>query len=66
MMKNQYKLVVEGEPPSKKGLELYDIQNDPSELKNLADKYPEIAEEMQSELRIWQESVLNSLTRADY
>jgi arylsulfatase A-like enzyme len=66
MMKNQYKLVVEGESPSKKGLELYDIQNDPSELKNLADKYPEIAEEMQSELRIWQESVLNSLTRADY
>jgi len=66
MMKDQYKLVVEGQSPNKNGLELYDLQNDPGETKNLADEYPEIAGEMQAELRKWQESVLNSLTGADY
>lgn len=66
IMKNQYKLIVEGKTPNDKGFELYDIQNDPGEIKNLADEYPEMVEEMQTELRKWQESVLNSLTGADY
>ncbi len=66
MMINQYKLVLEGQSPNKEGLELYDIQNDPGETINLADEYPDIVEEMQAELRQWQESVLNSLTGADY
>jgi arylsulfatase A-like enzyme len=66
MMKDQYKLIVEGETPNEKGYELYDIQNDPAETTNLADEYPEIADEMAADLRKWQESVLNSLTGADY
>ena len=66
IMKNQYKLVAEGETPNEKGFELYDIENDPGEVKNLADDNPGIVKEMQSELRKWQESVLNSLTGADY
>jgi len=66
IMKNQYKLVVEGETPNEKGFELYDIKNDPGEVENLADEHPDIVKEMQSELRKWQESVLNSLTGADY
>jgi arylsulfatase A-like enzyme len=66
MMKNQYKLVLEGQSPNKEGFELYDIQNDGGETKNLADEHPEIVEEMQTQLREWQESVLNSLTGADY
>jgi arylsulfatase A-like enzyme len=66
VMKEQYKLVVEGKAPNEKGFELYNIQNDPGELKNLADEYPEMVEEMLAELRKWQESVLNSLTGADY
>lgn len=66
MMKGQYKLVVEGKTPNGKGFELYDIQNDPGEKKNLADDYPEMVKEMQAEFRKWQESVLNSLTGADY
>ncbi len=66
MMKGKYKLVVEGNTPNEKGFELYDIQDDPGEKINLADEYPEIAEKMQFELRKWQESVLNSLTGADY
>ncbi len=66
MMKNQYKLVVEGKSPNEKGFELYDIQNDRGETINLADSFPEIVEEMQYQLHKWQESVLNSLTGADY
>jgi arylsulfatase A-like enzyme len=66
MMKDQYKLLVEGKTPNQKGYELYDIQNDPAETTNLADKYPEIVDEMAADLRTWQESVLKSLTGADY
>jgi len=66
MMNNQYKLVVEGKSPNEDGFELYDIQNDRGETKNLADSKPEIVEEMQIQLYKWQESVLNSLTGADY
>ena len=66
MMKHQYKLIVEGHSPGKSGFELYDIRNDPGEQINLADEYPETVEEMQAELRKWQESVLTSLTGADY
>jgi arylsulfatase A-like enzyme len=66
MMKDKYKLVVEGQTPNEKGFELYDIQNDPGEKQNLADEYPETVEEMLAEMRKWQESVLNSLTGADY
>ncbi len=66
IMKDQYKLVVDGETPNEKGFELYDMHNDPFETNNLADKYPEMVEEMNAELRKWQESVLTSLTGADY
>jgi len=66
MMADRYKLIVEGQTPNEKGYELYDIQNDPAETTNLADQYPEMVDEMAAELRKWQESVLNSLTGADY
>ena len=57
---------LDGRSPNEKGFELYDTQNDPGETKNLADEHPEKVEEMQVQLRKWQESVLNSLTGADY
>ncbi len=63
---NNYKLVVEGQSPNHDGYELYDVYRDPAEKKNLADVYPERVKEMKEELRKWQESVLNSLTGADY
>ena len=66
MMADKYKLIVEGKTPNEKGYELYDIQNDPAETKNLAGEFPEMVEEMAADLRKWQESVLNSLTGADY
>jgi arylsulfatase A-like enzyme len=66
IMKGRFKLVAEGQSPDSEDIELYDIQNDPGEKTNLANEYPEMVKEMQAELRKWQESVLNSLTGADY
>jgi len=66
MLTDRFKLVVDGETPNNDGIELYDIQNDQGETTNLADKFPEMANEMQLKLRTWQESVLKSLTGADY
>lgn len=66
MMGDRYKLVIEGDTPNSKGYELYDIKKDPRETDNLADSLPEVAEEMAAALRAWQESVLTSLTGADY
>jgi len=66
MLQGTYKLVMEGQSPDNFENELYDIENDPGELKNLAGEFPEMVGEMQTELRKWQESVLNSLTGADY
>ena len=39
---------------------------DPTEKANIANDYPEIVEKLKTELRKWQESVLNSLAGADY
>ncbi len=66
MVTNKYKLVLDGNIPNEKGYELYDLQLDPGETKNLADELPGLAEKMKTQMRKWQESVLNSLTGADY
>jgi arylsulfatase A-like enzyme len=42
MMKGPYKLVLEGNSSNGRDFELYDIQNDPEEKKNLANEYPKI------------------------
>jgi arylsulfatase A-like enzyme len=46
--------------------ELFDLKSDPAETSNLTDQHPELTRKLQAELRTWQESVLNSLTGADY
>jgi arylsulfatase A-like enzyme len=66
MFKDSYKLVIEGRAPNSEGYELYDIQIDPGESNNVADENPELVKEMLVKLHSWQESVLNSLTGADY
>ena len=63
---DRYKLVVEGSSPNDNGFELYDLINDRAEKVNLADSLPDIVNEMKKELTTWQESVLHSLTGADY
>ncbi len=66
MVTNRFKLILDGESPSESGYELYDLQSDREEKINIADKYPKIVDEMKNEMKTWQESVLNSLTGADY
>ena len=61
---NRYKLVLSGQDKGSK--ELFDIVNDPEEQNNLAEAQPEIAARMEQQMRNWQESVLQSLTGADY
>lgn len=48
------------------GLELYDLKKDRAETNNIADAHPEVVTELNEKLLNWQESVLNSLTGADY
>jgi arylsulfatase A-like enzyme len=63
-MKGRYKLIVKD--GDNEVFELYDIQNDPREERNLIDTYPEKVKQMHVELLEWQESVLHSLTGVDY
>ena len=63
---NRYKLVVGGESKKREAVELFDLRNDPAEETNLVASHGAIAERMEKRLRDWQESVLRSLTGADY
>ena len=47
-------------------IELFDLKSDPAETSNLIQQQPEAAEKLQARLRAWQDSVLKSLTGADY
>jgi hypothetical protein len=60
------KLVIHEQKSGKARQEPFDLQTDPAEKNNLIDKQTATAEKLQSRLRQWQDSVLNSLTGADY
>jgi hypothetical protein len=45
---------------------LFDLKADPAEKTNLVDQQPELTRKLQTDLRNWQDSVLKSLTGADY
>jgi arylsulfatase A-like enzyme len=64
ILDNRYKLVVDGTRTS--GRELFDVRADPAEKKNLIADHPEMAAALERQLRTWQQSVLESLTGADY
>ena len=61
---NQYKLVVGAS--GKAVQQLFDVQADPNETTDLIDEKPEVAKQLATELHEWQESVLTSLSGADY
>lgn len=65
LLDGQYKLVIDGQG-SKAVKELFDVRQDPGEKNNILNAHPELAAEMEKQLRTWQESVLQSLTGADY
>lgn len=66
IMTNKFKLILDGDTPNAEGYELYDLENDRAEKVNVANEYPEVVEDLRIQMRKWQESVLNSLTGADY
>jgi arylsulfatase A-like enzyme len=65
IIEGDHKLVIR-ENKGKTSIELFDLKSDPAEKDNLADHQPELARKLQTDLRNWQESVLKSLTGADY
>ncbi len=65
ILDNRYKLVIAGEG-DEATTELFDLRSDRAESSNLVETEPEIAKRMQQQLRDWQQSVLESLTEADY
>ncbi len=64
VLDNRYKLVIDAQ--GNPGKELFDLQNDPAEKNNLIDEKPEVAAQLEEQLHDWQQSVLQSLTEADY
>jgi hypothetical protein len=66
VLDNRYKLVVDAQSGNEPNVELFDLISDPAEKQNLIESHKEIAEKMQKQLRDWQQSVLESLTGADY
>jgi arylsulfatase A-like enzyme len=65
LIQGDYKLVVR-EKSNGQRIELFDLKSDPAEKNNLAEKDPQRTSNLQVELRNWQDSVLRSLTGADY
>ena len=61
---DDYKLVIDGDRNS--GIELFDLKQDVGETNNLADTRPDLVGPLSTQLRQWQESVLNSLMERDY
>jgi arylsulfatase A-like enzyme len=62
----RFKLVIHEQKNNNVRRELFDIAADPAEKANLVDQQTTLADQLQSKLRDWQQSVLTSLTGADY
>jgi arylsulfatase A-like enzyme len=60
------KLVIHEQKKGVPKVELFDLKADPAETTDLVEKMPDVASKLQKKLREWQESVLQSLTGADY
>jgi arylsulfatase A-like enzyme len=63
---SRFKLVIHDQTTGASRRELFDLEADPAEKTNLLHQQPTIANQLQTQLRQWQQSVLRSLTGADY
>jgi arylsulfatase A-like enzyme len=61
-----HKLILHDARTGPPKVELFDLMTDPAEKTNLADEEPGRVAELRRGLQVWQESVLHSLTGADY
>ncbi len=66
IMTDQYKLVIGGQSQDQTKVELFDLQNDPAESRDLSNSMRDVAEDLQKQLLDWQQSVLRSVQGADY
>lgn len=66
IIQDDFKLVIHDRGQSDGRVELFNLADDPAEKVNLFKENPELVESMQSALRQWQTSVLQSLSGADY
>lgn len=66
LLGNQYKLVIHGDAGPAAKRELFDVRADPTEENDLIEDLPDLAKEMETQLRDWQQSVLESLMGNDY
>lgn len=62
----RFKLVIHDPNKGSAKQELFDLQADPAEKTNLIEQQAHVAANLQTQLRQWQQSVLQSLTGADY
>lgn len=66
IIEGDQKLVIQESKEGTPKIELFDLKADPAEKTNLATEKPELVKSLQTRLRAWQDSVLQSLTGADY
>lgn len=66
IIQGQFKLVVHESKNGASKRELFDLDSDPAEKRDLLGPQSALAEELAGSLRAWQDSVLRSLTTADY
>lgn len=66
ILDNQYKLVIHGGVGENAKRELFDIIRDSAETNNLIHELPEMGFLLEEKLKIWQQSVLESLMGNDY
>ena len=66
ILDKQLKMIVKGNGKGDDAVELYNLQEDPAEQHDLSASQPADVQRLRIDLQGWQESVLNSLTGADY
>lgn len=66
ILENQFKLVLHDQKDGGTLRELFDVISDPGEKKNLISAYPQLAKDLEIQLKEWQQSVLESLVGGDY
>jgi len=66
ILSRNYKLVLDGGGKPGGAKELFDVRADPAEKNNLIQTHAAEAAKLERQLRAWQQSVLQSLTGADY
>ncbi|WP_373496811.1 sulfatase [Aquiflexum sp.] len=66
ILDNRFKLVIHGGIGDDAKKELFDVREDPAESNNLIQQLPEVGILLEGKLKLWQQSVLESLMGNDY